>query len=243
MRIDIHTHPILFNGDTYTPLDTPRKEKKFLKEMDRSGIDKAVLLPVDTIPKQLDTKLRDRRFRIKFFQAAEHEERSYVELKRDTQSLLELGMTNELVYRLCSQHPDRFIGFGSVNPARPESEIKETIDSFVDRGFRGIKLMPTLMFFNPEEEQMNIIYEMSQERGLVLLVHTGCDPEAWEHSSISEDAFFGILFFKCHSLLIVILLSPRLMVLLFQKYIGNNQSLSGQILLFHKEILSIQNIT
>ncbi len=190
MRIDIHTHPILFNGDTYTPLNTPRKEKIFLKEMDRSGIDKAVLLPVDSIPEQLDIALEDYVFIKKFYKAIGHDEqgRGYSEFKRDTKAMLELGMTNELVYELCSQHPDRFIGFGSVNPDRPESVIKESIDRFVDMGFKGIKLMPTLMFFNPEEERMNLIYEMSQDKGLVLLVHTGCDPEAWEYPALSEDA-------------------------------------------------------
>lgn len=188
MRIDIHTHPVFdFNGHTYT---TPTR---FLREMDRSGIEKAVLLPIDSMPEQLDIALQDVEYKVTFKKAFKEEqkewpERTYAEFKRDARAWLQAGATNERVREMCSQHPDRFIGFGSVNPCRPEREIRETIDQFVDWGFKGIKLMPTLMFFNPEEERMNPIYELSQEKGLVLLVHTGCDPDAWECPDLSRDA-------------------------------------------------------
>ncbi len=188
MRIDIHTHPIFqFDGNTYTT------EYRFLKEMDLSKMDKAVLLPIDTIPEQLDIALRDAKYYAKFYRAFQQgqdyePDQTYSEFKRDTQKFLGMGATNEVVHDLCTRHPDRFIGFGSINPARPEKEIKESIDRFVEWGFKGIKLMPTLMFFNPEEDRMNVIYETSQDHGLVLLVHTGLDPGAWDYPPISEDA-------------------------------------------------------
>jgi len=187
LRIDIHTHPI-FTVDT----EIWTTERRFLKELDRARIDKAVLLAVDTPPEQFSAALKDPRFAA-LYQRAHRQEweprtMSRKEVTAMNASFMRLGATNESVSRLCAAYPDRFIGFGSVSPHRPRREVVASIDRFVEQGFKGVKLMPTLQFFHPHDKALDGIYRQAAERELIVLLHTGCDPGAWEYQPLSECA-------------------------------------------------------
>lgn len=187
MRIDIHTH--LYG---VTP-------EEMLAEMKTANIDKAVLLPIDMVPSDIDQYLQKAKFKENFRKAfdfchpkkAEHSEKEFQNFINDHKEwaggLIGL-LNNDAVRQACLKYPDKFIGFGSVSPWRTEKVIEEKFDKFVEWGFKGIKLLPTLQCFNPEEERMNLIYDLAMEAGMVLLMHTGCDPSAWEFSGLSEYA-------------------------------------------------------
>ena len=79
---------------------------------------------------------------------------------------------NELVAEACRQHPDTFIGFGSVDPHKGERAVAE-LDRFGELGLKGVKLHPTLQAFAPNEERFWPLYERCEELGLIMLFHTG----------------------------------------------------------------------
>jgi len=44
----------------------------------------------------------------------------------------------------------------------------------------GVKIYPTFHFIRPDHESLEPIYDYMESEGLVLIVHTGCDPGLWE---------------------------------------------------------------
>lgn len=80
-------------------------------------------------------------------------------------------VSNERVAEIVSQYPDAFIGFGSVDPSRPDAidRVRE-----VSRlGLKGLKLHPTLQGFDPADPALAGYFDAAAEAGLPLLVHTG----------------------------------------------------------------------
>jgi len=79
---------------------------------------------------------------------------------------------NELVARACRDHPQAFVGFGSVDPLKGEPAVEE-VDRIRELGLKGVKLHPSLQAFAPDDERHWPLYERCEELGLALLFHTG----------------------------------------------------------------------
>jgi predicted TIM-barrel fold metal-dependent hydrolase len=79
---------------------------------------------------------------------------------------------NELIASACTDNPDAFLGFGSVDPWKGETAVAE-LDTFPTLGLRGLKLHPSLQAFDPDDERHWPIFARCQELGLVCLLHTG----------------------------------------------------------------------
>jgi len=79
---------------------------------------------------------------------------------------------NELVADACRDHPDRFVGFGSVDPHKGERAVAE-VDRIAELGLKGVKLHPSLQAFAPDDEQHWPLFERCEELGLSVLFHTG----------------------------------------------------------------------
>ena len=185
MIIDVHVHPFL-------------QETEILNEMKRACVDCAVLLAVDTDPSDVEkpeikSRLRQRHldsllgFRALRFASIEDE------IKQFFQGLIayypELKSSNQEIADLVKRNPDKFIGFGSVNPNKDEDYVEEKLEEISTLGFKGIKMLPTLQLFSPiENKNFERICEYCEENKKVLLYHTGCDPGPWEIPEISEDA-------------------------------------------------------
>jgi predicted TIM-barrel fold metal-dependent hydrolase len=183
--IDIHVHPF-FN------------ETEILSEMKRAGVDRAVLLGVDTDPSDVEkpeirTKLRQRHLESMFgfspFRCSSIED----EIKQFFQELVnyypELKSSNEEIAELVRRNPSRFIGFGSVNPNKDEDYVEAKLKEISSLGLKGIKMLPTLQLFSPlENRNFEQICEYCEKNKKVLLYHTGCDPGPWEIPQLSEDA-------------------------------------------------------
>jgi predicted TIM-barrel fold metal-dependent hydrolase len=79
---------------------------------------------------------------------------------------------NEVVAQACTQHPETFVGFGSVDPHKGQRAVDE-LDRIAELGLKGVKLHPTLQAFAPNEERHWPLYERCEDLGLVVLFHTG----------------------------------------------------------------------
>jgi len=79
---------------------------------------------------------------------------------------------NDLVARAVDDHPNTFVGFGSVDPLKGERAVEE-LDHIAELGLKGVKLHPSLQAFAPNDERFFPLYERCQELGLIVLFHTG----------------------------------------------------------------------
>ena len=167
--IDFHVHPI-------SKLITPRE---LLTEMDRANVEIAVLLGLDIEKTSLQKKKNEKKFREKLSNSLVWDIESNYQLALN---ILDVGRTeNWEVYEFVLKAPERFIGFGSINPTKGKKYIREKIAEIKDYGFKGIKLIPTLQFFDPEKEKnLSYLWKISYDEDFIILTHTGCDPGPWE---------------------------------------------------------------
>jgi len=191
--VDVHVHPIDLTLATFIPAE------EIVKVMDEAGVDKVVLLAIDT-----DEEDFDRYVSREILHAAVEEasmdftqwfSRGYwlsmseEDLRKLGKNLLKVAKTpNEKIFEYVNKYPKRFVGFGSVNPNKDKEYIENTLRKIKEYGFKGIKLLPTVHFFNPKDKKMEPIYEFAEKENLILLIHTGCDPGPWELLSLSKDA-------------------------------------------------------
>ena len=78
---------------------------------------------------------------------------------------------NEFIAGEVRKRPDKLVGLGTLHP---ESEcIKEDIDYLVSLGLKGVKLHPDIQAFKIDDYRCLKIYEICEEKGLPLLLHTG----------------------------------------------------------------------
>lgn len=188
--IDIHVHPIKTLIDPY----------RLLSDMDTAGIDKAVLLALDVDARDL---LENRRIRSEFKNNIGNSMVWDVESQYQLAiKILEVGQTsNEVVAEFVEMNRERLIGFGSVNPRKGRRYIKRKIDEIIELGFRGLKLIPTMQFFDPSKNKdVSYLWKLAHENDLIILTHTGCDPGPWEFLDACRNG------------------DPRKLVKLLQKY-------------------------
>ncbi|MCX5666889.1 MAG: amidohydrolase family protein [Candidatus Omnitrophica bacterium] len=86
-----------------------------------------------------------------------------------------LYSSNEYVAALCKKHPERLIGFASVDPKRKDAAA--IIESAIKKlGLRGIKFHPPLQNFYPNDEKVFPIYEMAMALKVPIVFHVGSTP-------------------------------------------------------------------
>ncbi len=175
--VDVHVHPFT--------LITP---EHLLTELDKAGVAIAVLLALDVDPRDLDRpeikKMVSNRLLDMYFWDAKR----VVEGLKD---FLEVARTeNEQVADFIQSHPTRFVGFGSINLSRNETYVKEKIKEIDRLNLKGIKLIPTLQFFNPvkADKNMRMLFEYCERKEKIITYHTGCDPYVWEEPHFAQDA-------------------------------------------------------
>lgn len=93
-------------------------------------------------------------------------------------------VTNEQIALLVSEHPERFIGFASVDPHRRDA-AKVLDYAFGTLKLKGLKLNPAKQYFFPDEEYMKPIYEKCLEYNKPILFHAGL---SWEPKAVTEYA-------------------------------------------------------
>jgi len=81
--------------------------------------------------------------------------------------------TNDIVAEIVERYPDKFIGFGSIDPNNVESGVKELERIVNELNLSGLKLVPYIQNFDPSDKKFYPIYEKAQELGIPILLHTG----------------------------------------------------------------------
>ena len=85
-------------------------------------------------------------------------------------SLLDCDVPNDYVAAYVQSHPEKLIGFMSVDPTQ-EGSLEELERGHFDLGLRGIKLSPIYQGFHPHDERVLPIYARAQELGLPIMLH------------------------------------------------------------------------
>jgi len=175
--VDVHVHPFELVTDDH-----------LLMELDNAGVDVGVLLALDVDPRDLDRpeikKMVSDRLLDMFFWNAK-------EVMGQLKVLLEVARAdNELVVDFVKRHPDRFVGFGSIDLSKSQGYVEEKIKEIDRLNLKGIKLIPTLQFFNPVKAKKNMekLFEYCEKKRKIVMYHTGCDPYVWEEPHFSQDA-------------------------------------------------------
>lgn len=78
---------------------------------------------------------------------------------------------NEFIAESVNQHPDKFIGFGTLHP--DSTDMQGDFDYLMELGLKGVKLHPDFQLFAMNEERAFKIGEIINEANVPLLVHCG----------------------------------------------------------------------
>jgi len=173
--IDFHVHPI---EKLISPIE-------LIAEMDRSNVEKAVLLALDISKDMLREKKIEKKFRQKLIDSMIWDIESTYQLALN---ILDVGRTeNEYVAALSKRYPDKFIGFGSINPRYGKKYVKKMFEKILDLELKGIKIIPTLQFFDPSKSSgLEVLWKYAQDEDLIIIYHTGCDPGPWEFMGLCK---------------------------------------------------------
>ena len=71
-----------------------------------------------------------------------------------------------------SQHPDKLVGFLSLDPTQPgwQEELRR---GHQDLRLKGIKLLPMYAGFRPNQRELDYLWEYARQHNLPVLLHTG----------------------------------------------------------------------
>jgi len=84
--------------------------------------------------------------------------------------LLGCDVPNDYVAAYVNQHPEKLIGFMSVDPTQAGA-VEEFERCHHDLGLRGIKMSPIYQGFHPHAAEVLPLYEKAQRHGLPILLH------------------------------------------------------------------------
>jgi len=80
-------------------------------------------------------------------------------------------LDNAELAAVCAGSDGRFVGFGCVDPLRPDA--LERLRAFPELGLHGLKLHPTLQDFDPADPALAPFFATAAELGLVIVTHAG----------------------------------------------------------------------
>jgi hypothetical protein len=78
----------------------------------------------------------------------------------------------DAVAEYVSQHPDKLLGFLSLDPTQPgwQEELRR---GHQDLRLKGVKLLPMYAGFRPNQPELNYLWEYAGQHNLPVLLHTG----------------------------------------------------------------------
>ena len=150
MVIDVHVHPAF-----YDPICT--SDQQIYDRKTIMGYDLMSPFPLELVNKQMAFANIDK----------------LVLLPEDSSTKDGVvALSNEDIATLVRLDPQRFIGFATVDPNRPDAldVLKCAFDTLK---LQGLKLHPAKQQFFPDDPKMFPIYEMCQKRNLPITFHCG----------------------------------------------------------------------
>ncbi len=82
---------------------------------------------------------------------------------------LKMCTPNDAIADYAKAHPDRIIGFMSVDPNDPDA--LDEIDRSVAMGLRGIKMSPIYQMYHPCSDNARRVHRRAEELGLPIITH------------------------------------------------------------------------
>ena len=82
---------------------------------------------------------------------------------------------NDAIAEYVRAHPDKLIGFMSVDPNQPDA-LDELERCVADLGLRGIKMSPVYQHFDPSGPEARRIHARAEELGLPIMSHLALSP-------------------------------------------------------------------
>ena len=83
----------------------------------------------------------------------------------------QVSRINHFIAEEVSKKPEILTGLGTLHPDSPD--IKGDIEELLSLGLKGVKLHPDIQAFKLDDYRCLKIYEICEEKGLPLLIHTG----------------------------------------------------------------------
>jgi predicted TIM-barrel fold metal-dependent hydrolase len=83
-----------------------------------------------------------------------------------------LWVPDQAVAAYVAEHPDRLIGFLSIDPTQPGWQ-DELVEGHQDLKLKGIKLLSMYAGFKPNDRSIDCLWEYATRHGLPVLLHTG----------------------------------------------------------------------
>ena len=84
---------------------------------------------------------------------------------------MQVTAVNSFISKEVSEHPDDFIGFGTLHPYY--YDIPNEVKRMKELGLKGVKLHPDFQKFAIDDPAAFNMYDCCQEAGLPILFHTG----------------------------------------------------------------------
>lgn len=78
---------------------------------------------------------------------------------------------NDFIAGSVSENPEKLLGLGTLHP--DSEDIKGDIEYLMQLGLKGVKLHPDIQAFKIDDYRLLKIYELCEEKGLPILMHTG----------------------------------------------------------------------
>jgi predicted TIM-barrel fold metal-dependent hydrolase len=94
---------------------------------------------------------------------------------RDTETRDGRPPENDWVFDLAESYPDIFIPYYALDPNKGLAAIK-ALDKAVERGARGVKIIPYPAQLKPNDRRIYSLYDAIQALGVPVIFHTGPGP-------------------------------------------------------------------
>lgn len=91
----------------------------------------------------------------------------------DAETIWDYRVSNELVAETVSKHPDRLVGFASVDPNKGVLAVKELRRAVEEYDMIGLKILPHLIELRANDRRMYPLYEEAASLGVPVLFHMG----------------------------------------------------------------------
>ncbi|MBL7253302.1 amidohydrolase family protein [Paractinoplanes lichenicola] len=85
---------------------------------------------------------------------------------------IDLDIPNEHIAGLVTKNPDKYVGFGSVDPSDRHA-VQKVHYAATDLGLKGLKLSPPYQGFHPHSDEAFAVYRAAADHGLALTFHQG----------------------------------------------------------------------
>lgn len=185
--IDFHTHlPLTRAGG-----DAREAARLLVREMDGAGVSLALAIAIEASPGVFLKHVTPAAVRSALeaftydWRALSHPTlyRAMLDPEGAVKGHLELirrhRAPSELVAEAAEASGGRILAVASCSRAGGVEACVERLERLRGR-IVGVKLYPTLDFIRPNHPELEPLLDYAESEGLILVVHTGCDPGLWE---------------------------------------------------------------